>query len=151
MGLEVDYDVTPALVEKIGYAGAHAASFAEASALLKKLAECPISAQRVHRLTKRVGNERQAEHEAQTSAFEALSLPKRRKSPSGQAPQAVAVETDGGRIQLFDRAAPAGTYDEGHWRETKGGILLELASQVHRKIPVPSCRSRSAIPSESAN
>jgi hypothetical protein len=137
LGLEVDYDLTPALIEKVVYAGTQATSFEQASAFLNKLADCSISAQRVHRLATRIGEERHAQCAAQTAAFEALSLPERQQSPTGHAPQVVCAESDGGRIQLFDRDAPAGTYDDGHWRETKVGVLHTMASEVHAQDPCP--------------
>jgi hypothetical protein len=137
LGLEVDYDVTPSLLEKIVYAGANAVSFEQAAIFMQKLAECPISAQRLHRLTTRIGDERYAESVTQTKAFEMLSLPQRQQSPTGETLEVVAVETDGGRIQLFDRAAPPHTYDDGHWRETKTGVLLHLVSPVHSEDPCP--------------
>lgn len=137
MGIEVDYDLTPPLVERIVYAGTQATSFLQAAAFLEKLGEVHISAQRVHRLTTRIGNERHAECLAQTAAFEALQLPERQQSPTGHVPDVASVETDGGRIQLFDRAAPAETYADGHWRETKVGVLRSLTSEVHAQDPCP--------------
>jgi hypothetical protein len=137
LGIEVDYDVTPPLIERIVYAGTQAPSFSQAAAFLEKLGDVRISAQRVHRLTTRIGHERHEECLAQTAAFEALSLPQRQQSPTGHAPPVASVETDGGRIQVFDRAAPAETYADGHWRETKVGVLRSMTSEVHAQDPCP--------------
>jgi len=119
------------------YAGTEARGFEQAADFLEKLGEISISAQRVRRLTLRIGDERQQECAAQTAAFAALTLPEQRQSPTGRAPEAVSVQADGARLQILDRAAPEGTYADGHWRETKIGVLQTLASEVHAEDPCP--------------
>ncbi len=56
------------------YAGSHANSFEQASTDLKEEAELEISAQRIMRATKRIGQERVAEREAETAVREKLPL-----------------------------------------------------------------------------
>ncbi len=68
LGLEPDYDFSPAVWEKVVYAGAQAASFEQAARDLSQLAELDISDQRVRRGTIRIGNERVEQRDAQTAA-----------------------------------------------------------------------------------
>jgi hypothetical protein len=54
--------------QKIIYAGTVSRSFAEGSALLEQLAELPVSAKQVERVTRRIGAERVAERDAAVAA-----------------------------------------------------------------------------------
>ena len=127
--------------QKITYAGTVSRSFAEGSELLEQLADLPVSAKQVERLTRRVGAERVAERDAEVRAYQALPLVEKFAAPAGGTPPDLAVVmADGGRLQILDRTAPppapaaAGTpaaaagpaageaWDEekvsaGHWRE----------------------------------
>lgn len=67
------------------------------------LAELSVSRERVQRWTKRIGRERVAETEAQAAAYQELTLPARRTSPTEQVPQVACVMADGGRIQIRAR------------------------------------------------
>jgi hypothetical protein len=138
LGLEPDYDLSPAVWRKVVYAGTQAASFEQAARDLAQLAELDISDQRVRRATIKIGTERCQERDAQTAAFAALPLPQQRVSPVEQTPQAVCVEMDGGRMQIRERGAeaPAST-SEGFWREMKVGCLTTLTREVHTEDPCP--------------
>lgn len=84
-------------------------SYADASALLAKLASLPLSAKQVERITKRIGAERGGERAEAVAAYQALPLVQRKAAPAGVTPPAVAVVgTDGGRLQMLDEAALAG-------------------------------------------
>jgi hypothetical protein len=123
------------------YAGSHAGSFEQASVDLKEEAELNISAQRIMRATKRIGQERVAEREAAVARWEELSLPEQQGSPREQVPQVACVEMDGGRIQIRDRKeveAPGEERGKGRfWRETKVGCLLSMASEPSPSDPCP--------------
>lgn len=138
MGLEPDYDLSPAVWQKVVYAGTQAASFEQAARDLAQLAELVISDQRVRRATIRIGNERVQERDQQTAAYEALPLPPQRTSPVEQTPQAVCVEMDGGRMQIRERGGEESEpTSEGFWREMKVGCLTTLTREVHQHDPCP--------------
>lgn len=123
------------------YAGTQSRSFRQAEMDLKRLAELDISEQRIMRATKRIGQERVAEREAETAAWEELSLLEQQGSPRGQVPQLACVEMDGGRIQIRDRSEeelPAEEVGKGRfWRETKVGCLLSMTSETSLADPCP--------------
>ena len=93
--------------QKITYAGTVSRSFAEGSELLGRLADLPVSAKQVERVTRRIGAERVAERDAAVAAYQALPLVEKFAVPAGVAPPDLAVVmADGGRLQILDRAAP---------------------------------------------
>jgi hypothetical protein len=151
---------------KITYAGTAGRSFAEAGALLERLADLATPAKQVERVTHRIGAERVAEREAAAAAFAALPLAEKFGVPAGvTAPDLAVVMADGGRLQIRDGpkadAAPAAsdaappaagrTVDaeaqeweaaeaacrSGHWREDKVGLLLTMTSEEAQADPCP--------------
>jgi hypothetical protein len=149
---------SPALLEKGTYAGTVARSFGQASVVLQTLADWPVPAKPVERVTERIGPERLAERQAARAAFPALPLASRFQAPQGVTPPALAVVlVAGGRMQVLERrpptagAAGAATpgpepeWDEGPaagrargpWREDKVGLLLTLHSAVSGHDPCP--------------
>jgi len=125
------------------YAGTNSSSFEQASADLREEAELTISAQRIMRATKRVGGERIEQRQREIEAWEQLSLPEQQSSPREQVPAVVVVEADGGRIQILERkpSEEEAKHQEdrsGHWRETKVGCLLTVASEVFAEDPCPT-------------
>jgi hypothetical protein len=99
---------SPALQDKIIYAGVTNPSFQAASADLAKLARAAVPAKQVERVTKGIGLERCDERDADAAAYQALPLARRKEAPPGvTAPAVAVVGTDGGRIQIFDRQAAA--------------------------------------------
>lgn len=131
------------------YAGTHAHSFEQASVDLRELAEREISAQRIMRATKKIGQERHAEQEARIEAWKDLPLPARACSPRPDAPRVACVQMDGGRLQIRERVGGDGAVEESQervasksrkgrfWRESKVGCLLKLHSTVHAEDPCP--------------
>jgi hypothetical protein len=123
------------------YAGSHARSFEQAHQDLKEEAELDISAQRIMRATKHVGEERSERRDAETEAWSELSLPQQQSSPREQVPQVACVEMDGGRLQIRDRKPSEEeshrTKRAGFWREDKVGCLLSMASRVSEEDPCP--------------
>jgi hypothetical protein len=123
------------------YAGSHARSFQQASNDLKEEAELGISAQRIMRATKHVGQERVEQRDAETEAWSELSLPEQQDSPREQVPQVACVEMDGGRLQIRERKPSEEesqrTKRAGFWREDKVGCLLSMASTVAEEDPCP--------------
>src|SRR5437588_821470 len=79
-------EASPALQQRITYAGTVSRSFAEGSELLERLADLPISAKQVERLTRRIGAERVAERDAEVRAYQALPLVEKFAAPAGGTP-----------------------------------------------------------------
>ena len=128
------------------HAGVHSTSFRQGQEDLKKLAEMDISEQRIARATKRIGQERVTEREAEKEAWEKLPLPEQQRgNPTEQVPEVACVEMDGGRIQIRDRKAAAETcktndncWRKGRfWRESKVGCLLSMVSSESQQDPCP--------------
>lgn len=112
----------------------------------RQLAEQDISAGRIRRQVKQVGDARLAERASRVAELKAIDLPSRRRGSSHrEAPQVAVVMMDGGRYQRRDHfaargeAQPRASRDESptHWRETKVGCLLSMTSQVHGHDPCP--------------
>jgi len=129
------------VLRKVVYAGSHASSFQQARKDLKEEAELDISDQRIMRATKRIGQERVAQRDAQTKAWSELPLPEQQASPRDQVPQVACVEMDGGRLQIRDRKPSEEerqrTKKAGFWREDKVGCLLSMTSVVSEEDPCP--------------
>jgi hypothetical protein len=160
-------EASPAVQQKITYAGTVSRSFTEGSQLLGQLADLSISAKQVERLTRRIGQERVAERDAEVAAYQALPLVEKFAVPAGVTPPDLAVVmADGGRLQILDRTNPPpaptlpaedGTgggvvsaedkaWEEekvpsGHWREDKVGLLLTMQSAVSATDPCPEIPS----------
>ena len=118
-----------------------------------------MSAKQVERVVKGIGQERCAERDRATATYQSLPLVQRKGAPAGACVPAVAVVgTDGGRLQIRDRAAapatagssmasppaPAGetagtdpTRRGRHWREDKIGLLMTMTSDVSAADPCP--------------
>lgn len=137
IGVEVECPFTPAVLQKVVYAGAQTA-FAQGMKDLAALAELDVSRERVQRWGKRVGEQRVDEVEQHAQAYQELPLPERQKSPSGQVPQVACVQMDGGRMQIRDRHEDASQRDgEGYWRESLVGCCLSMTSAEHTADPCP--------------
>jgi hypothetical protein len=141
LGIAPDDTVSPVVLRKMVYAGSHARSFREASQDLKEEAELEISDQRIMRATKRIGQERVAQRDAQTEAWAHLPVPEQHRSPRPQVPQVACVEPDGGRLQIRDRKVSRAQRPRmsrsGFWREDKVGCLLSMTSAISPEDPCP--------------
>ena len=124
------------MLRKVAYAGAQSASFVQATKDLEALAETEVSRERVQRWTKRVGVERVEQRREQAAAYQALPLPARRESPTGQAPQVACVMMDGGRIQVRDRQAESDDAKSCR-KESLIGCCLSMTSREHAEDPCP--------------
>jgi hypothetical protein len=143
LGIRPDDTVSPAVLQKMVYAGTNSSSFEQASEDLQQEAELTISAQRIMRATKRIGGERIEQREREIQTWEQLPLPEQQRSPREQVPAVAVVEMDGGRIQIRERKpaeeeANRAEDRSGHWRETKVGCLLTVASTVSAEDPCPT-------------
>lgn len=140
-----DYDLSPGVLKKVVHAAVSGASFRQAEEDLHALGELVISAPRIRRAAKQIGQERIADREHEIQQWQRLTLPAQRLSPSGSAPAVACVQPDGGRMQIRDRCQrdePVSRSNEARgkgrfWRETKVGCLLSMESQEHAEDPCP--------------
>src|SRR5262245_26931702 len=84
-------EASPAVQQKITYAGTVSRSFAEGSESLERLADLAVSPKQVERVTRRIGAERVAERDAAVAAYQALPLVEKFAVPAGVTPPEVAV------------------------------------------------------------
>ncbi len=146
MGVEIDCPFSPGLLRKVAYAGSQSSSFVKATNDLEALGEVKVGAKRIERWTKRVGEERTAEVEAEALAYQELPLPEQRRSPVDQVPQVACIQMDGGRIQIRDRKGPTskkkekaiGKRRKGFWRESLVGCCLRMVSDQQTEDPCPT-------------
>jgi hypothetical protein len=125
------------MLKKVVHAAARSRSFAAAAEDLAALAETPVTAKRVERWAERVGHERVAQARQQAAAYQGLSLPERRESPTDQVPQVACVMMDGGRIQVRDRREEH--HDQrGYWKESLVGCCLSMVAGEHAHDPCPT-------------
>lgn len=136
--MDAAYNYSPEALKKVVYAGAKSTSFEKAADDLRTLAEMDVSAERVRRATTKIGDERAAERDALTTAYEALPIPDQRRAPANQPiPKVVVVQMDGGRMQILDRQKPERNENNTFWREMKVGFLLTMLSEVSAEDPCP--------------
>ena len=96
--------------------------------MLQRLADLHVGARQVERLTERIGDERVAQRDAATAAFEALPLIEKYVAPPGvTAPDLAVVMVDGGRLQILDRAAAG---DEAAAPAEPGPVEADLPEAV---------------------
>jgi hypothetical protein len=125
-------------MQKLIHAAVHNTSFEDAEREVAVLAEVGVSAERIRRLTGKIGGERLAQREEQVDAFAKLSIPERRVSPLVPVPQVVCVQMDGGRVQYRERDQPRPAGQEKFWREMKVGDLRTFQSEVSEVDPSPT-------------
>jgi hypothetical protein len=135
--LAVHEDLSPAVLQKVVYAGANERSFRQAHDSLQILAELEIPVRRIERLTERVGAERVTQRNRQTAAWEASPLVEKYPPPHPQCTDVAMVQYDGGRAQVLDRSPDAAGPGETLWSETKVGSLYWMASDIQQSDPCP--------------
>ena len=134
MGLKVDEDLSPALVERLTYLGTKLPSFRDAYEALEVLLRTKLSEKRVERQTERIGDERVGQRQSEIAAWSHRTLMEKQAAPLGVKPPAVAaVLADGGRLQLREANSEA----TSRWHEYKAGVLQSLASEVSVHDPCP--------------
>jgi hypothetical protein len=132
--LDVDETLSPELLEKAACLGTVLSSFPQAHTASEQLLEHVLGIKRLERLTERIGEERVAQRDAETAAFEALPLLEKLAAPAGvKSPEMAAVMPDGGRLQLCERNEDA----HSHWYEYKAGCLKDMSSPTCETDPCP--------------
>lgn len=109
------------------------ASFAEASADLRELANVEISPTHLQRLSERIGAEWADVRDVEVAKFREAKLERTYKEAPGGA---AAVMLDGGRVQTRAEDAGRGVTDAG-WRETKVACCLTLQTKAAGTDPHP--------------
>lgn len=128
--------VTPQVMEKTVWAGTHHGSFAAGAESMKVLAETPLSAKQVRRITTLIGADRVAERRAQVAEFTEKTLMERTTPKPGVAPPPVGVlMLDNGTHQRRDHFGEPG--QKTHWKQETGGLALSMTSDVHEHDPNP--------------
>ena len=103
---------------------------------MKVLAETPLSAKQVRRITTTIGRERVAERRAMVAAFTAKTLMERTTPKPGIVPPEVGVlMLDNGTHQRRDHFGQPGR--QTHWKQETGGLALSMTSAVHACDPCP--------------
>jgi hypothetical protein len=125
-------------MQKLIHAAVHNTSYEDAEREVAELAETRVSAERIRRLTGKIGGERLEQREQQIQVFEKLPLPERRRSPVVPAPQVACVQMDGGRVQYRERDQPRPAGQEKFWRDMKVGDLRTFQSEISTVDPSPS-------------
>lgn len=124
---------SPRLVEKIEYAGGNEVSFAAASGALEHLAELPISAKHVQRITERLGRERAEQRDAEVEAFRAGAL----KPTYAEPPAVAAVHVDAGKLQFRQDDGEPGVRAP-RWGDAKVGCLQTYTAISGDADPQPN-------------
>lgn len=135
------------MIQQMVWAGSNLGSYEMSEEALLQLSGRSVSAGRIRRQVELVGSARLAERDELVESLKNMALPSRRSGlPHQAAPQVAAVMMDGGRYQRRDhfrsrgqsKRSDASTVEsKTHWRETKVGCLLSMASEVHRQDPCP--------------
>lgn len=118
------------------WAGTHHGSFGMASKSLEELAECPLSAKQVRRITTQVGEDRVAERREQVAMFANKTLMDRTTAKPGVEPPPLGVlMLDNGTHQRRDHFGEKDA--KTHWKQETGGLALSMLSEVHEEDPCP--------------
>lgn len=124
------------MIQKAVWAGTRHTSFGAAAESMQELAECPLSAKQVRRITTCVGEDRVAERREQVTAFIGKTLMERTTpKPEVQAPDVGVLMLDNGMHQRRDHFGEPGK--KTHWKQETGGLALSMSSEVHEQDPCP--------------
>jgi hypothetical protein len=123
---------SPAVLQRIEYAGGNATSFQHAAETLKQLAEFDISGKHVQRITERLGTERRDERDREVEAFRRRELRPQCKEP----PRAVAVHVDAGKAQMREDDGARGVR-KPRWGDTKVACLNSYTATSGDRDPTP--------------
>jgi len=124
---------SPALFQKIVYAGGNAPSYGRAAVDLETLAELAVSDVEIRRFTDRVGRELQAIRDQAAEQYNKTGTVDERIPNT---PQTAVIGVDGGRAQTRAEGAGRGVH-EPHWREPRYACLQRFAAPATRADPHP--------------
>jgi len=133
---------SPSVQQKVIHAGVNSASYEQSARDLAALAGLNVKTKPVERLVHTIGQERIDQRGAAVAEHQRLPLVNRDAiaDPNRPSPSVAMVSIDGGRIQI--RHEPSKPKVDGHWRESKVGVLETYQSEVSSTDPdpdVPRC------------
>jgi hypothetical protein len=120
-------------LHKIVYAAGQCKSYALAQQMLVTLGDISISVPHISTLAMQIGEELTIVRDRQV---EELPPATAREQRSGEAPEAVVVEVDGGRIHTRAEGAGRGVH-EPQWKEDKIACLATIESETFSSDPHP--------------
>ncbi len=124
---------SPRRLQKIEYAEANEGSFEQGSRALRVLAELPISAKHVQRITERLGEERRRQRDAEVAAMKTGTLKPTYPNP----PQVAAIHLDAGKLQLREEDGKPGVR-EPRWADSKVACFLTYTAREGNPDPQPN-------------
>lgn len=125
---------SPAILEKIEYAGANAASFEKAVKDLEKLAGLKLDDRHAQRLTERFGAEREKKRDEEVELMKQDKLEVKVLNK----PQVCAVYVDAGKAQTRQEDEGQGPGVRGEaWVDTKVACLVTYEAKEHSEDPQP--------------
>jgi hypothetical protein len=125
---------SPGLLRKITYLGGNCTSFNEAQRALAETLEITLSGRHIETLTERVGRELAAERDHLAQLWEQHQLP---QPTVANAPEAVAVAVDDGKLHTRGENQPPGVYAP-QWKNDKIACLMNVLPQWHAQDPMPN-------------
>ena len=120
--------------QKVVHAGVHSSSYQQAARDLNELSDRAIGPKPVERQTKRMGQERLAQHDAAVAAFQERPLMEKDTvaEPGRPCPPAAMASVYGGRLQVRSTATEASASPSewsSHGRESKVAVLETSQSE----------------------
>jgi hypothetical protein len=115
-------------------------SYQQASRDLAELSDLTAAPKSVERLTKRIGQERIDQRDADVRLHKRLPLMAKDNvaDPERCCPQVAMVSVDGGRLQVRSAPSEASPPERSsHWRESKVAVLETYQSHVSEADPAP--------------
>lgn len=131
--LKIDQrEYSPAMIDRITFAGASSESAAKAARALEKLARLQISGMEVLRITQQIGGELLEQRERDAALHQRRELPAANELPVDIA----CVQVDGGRIRTRAPGQGRGVHEHG-WKETKVAALWRMEGPTFEDDPHP--------------
>ncbi|MDB5308957.1 MAG: LysR family transcriptional regulator [Gemmataceae bacterium] len=135
MCLKLDgHGYSPRVLHQILYAAGQCKSFALAGTMLATLGDIAVSTPHLAELAAEIGQELTTTRDRQVSELPPATT---RDQCPGEAPVAVAVEVDGGRIRTRAEGHGRGVHDP-HWNEDKAACLVTVTSRTFDADPHPA-------------
>jgi hypothetical protein len=131
--LKIDQrEYSPAMIDRIAFAGASLESAAKGARALRKLAGLAISGMEVLRITQQIGGELLEQRERDAARHQRRELNAANETPV----ELACVEVDGGRLRTRSAGKGRGVHEHG-WKETKVAALWRMEGATFAEDPHP--------------